>query len=112
VISVKYDDANGVEQTFDPANYVLDSTEIPARLRLKATADWPTTSENPMAVRVRYVAGFGAAKDVPQDLKAAILLLVSQMYEHRTPEVVGTIVSPVQFSFKALVAPHSLNPGF
>ena len=46
--------------------------------------------------------------NVPAPIKQAILLLISQMYEHRTPEVTGAVVSPVVFAVDALLAPYRM----
>lgn len=106
VASVKYDDEDGVEQTFSSSSYILDPFP-PARIVLRSSADWPDVDEDGVnEVRIRFVAGYGNADAVPQPIKSAILLLVSQLYEHRTPEVTGTIVSPVQFSLHALLSPY------
>ncbi len=37
-----------------------------------------------------------------------MLLLVAQLYENRTPEVVGAVVSRIEFAVKALLAPYDL----
>jgi uncharacterized phiE125 gp8 family phage protein len=34
-------------------------------------------------VQIRFIAGFGTAADVPQEIKHAILLKVADLYEHR-----------------------------
>ncbi len=111
VTSLKYDDSNDAEQTVSPTDYIVDGA-VPARLVLRRVASWPGTNGEANCVRVRYEAGYTDAADVPQSIKHGILLLISQMYEHRTPEVVGTIVSPVKFAFESLVLPHSLAPRF
>lgn len=106
--SVTYIDPSGVQQTLDPSNYLVDAVNEPGRLHLAPTAFWPPTQERRWdAVRITYVVGFGAAGDVPEPLKQAMLLLISQMYEHRTPEVAG-VLSQVQFSLKALYDPYRL----
>jgi uncharacterized phiE125 gp8 family phage protein len=46
--------------------------------------------------------------EVPEDIKAAIKLLVGQMYAHREPEVTGTVVGKIGFAVDALLAPHRL----
>lgn len=108
VVSVKYDDVSGAEQTLSSSNYLLDGCP-PARIILKQDLSWPDLSDEALAVRIRYTAGFGAAAaNVPQAIKQALLLLVSQLYEHRTPEVT-TIVSPVRFAAEALLNMYRLN---
>lgn len=106
VVSVKYLDGAGVERTLDTTEYVVDGTSpMLGRVRLGYDKTWPTTRAQWDAVRVRYAVGW-EFDEVPAPVKQACLLLVSQMYEHRTPEVVGTIVSKVQFAVEALLAPY------
>ena len=45
------------------------------------------------ALSIDYTAGYGAAEDVPQDLKHAVLLLVAYWYEHRD----GLTTAPAVF---------------
>lgn len=103
ITSVTYLDDAGLRITLPAATYVLDT--ISSSLRLAHGNSWPGVRSQWDAVIVRFVAGWTEA-DVPQTVKQAILLLVSQMYEHRTPEVTGTIVSPVRFAFEALLSPY------
>jgi hypothetical protein len=106
--AVKYIDANGVQQTLDPSVYVVDNVREPARLQLAYGQSWPLTRDQWDAVRVQYQVGWVDAPSVPGPLKQAMLLLISQLYEHRTPEVAG-VITPVQFAFDALIAPYRLN---
>jgi uncharacterized phiE125 gp8 family phage protein len=108
VTSLKYIDPDGVERTaVQGTDYVVDTDNVPGRVRLAYGLSWPSVRSQWDAVRCRYVVGWSAA-NVPRPLKQAALMLVSQMYEHRTPEVTGTIVSAVQFAVNALIAPYRL----
>lgn len=107
VTSVKYIDVNGVEQTMSPADYSVDNVSAPGRIYLGYNKTWPSTRAQWDAVRVQYIVGTDD-ETVPASLKQAMLLLISQMYEHRTPEITGTIIAAVQFSFDALIQPHRL----
>lgn len=80
ITSVKYDDADAVEQTISPADYVLDNASMDAWLISVEDADWPTTLTGTNTVRVRYLAGDGT----PVDVQQAILLLVGDWYDTRT----------------------------
>jgi hypothetical protein len=106
--AVKYIDPNGVQQTLDPSVYVVDNVHTPARLRVAYGQSWPLTRDQWDAVRVQYQVGWADAASVPLPLVQAMLLLISQLYEHRTPEVAG-VITPVQFAYDALVAPYRLN---
>lgn len=99
VESVQYVDANGDEQTLSPDVYAVDAVSEPGRVVLAPGQSWPATAEREDAVRVRFKAG------CPRPVAQAILLLVSQMYEHRTPEVHGALAQ-VHFAVDALLAPY------
>lgn len=74
IVSVKYVDANGVEQTLDPANYST-STGEPALLYPSYGNTWPATRCQLDAVKIQYRCGYGADSSfVPDPIKAAIAL--------------------------------------
>jgi len=108
VDAVKYIDPNGVQQTLDPSVYTVDNVRAPARLQLAFGQNWPNTRDQWDAVRIQYQVGWADEASTPMPLKQAMLLLVSQLYEHRTPEVAG-VITPVQFAYDALIAPYRLN---
>lgn len=56
---------------------------------------WPSTYDVPNAVTLTYVAGYGDATDVPEEVRYGILLLVGEMYDKREPTVTGTIINNV-----------------
>lgn len=107
VTHVKYLDTNGVEQTLSTALYTADGLSVPPKIRLTYGESWPTTRDVWNAVTVRYVVGWAVA-DVPEPIRQGILLLVSEMYEHRTPTTYGQI-SQLPFAFRALLAPYQLR---
>lgn len=74
VASVKYD-VDAVETTLDAADYRLDLVGG----RVWSDVSWPT-ADDLASVRVRFTAGYSA---VPAPLKAAVLLLVGDMYANR-----------------------------
>lgn len=83
VTSVKYVDADGVQQTMDPSAYLADLATQPATVRPVYGTEWPTTRQQPGAVAVQYSVGYADAASVPAALKAAILLLVGDLYANR-----------------------------
>lgn len=97
VVSVKYDDGDGVEQTIASTEYVVDDVSEPGWV-VPAIAGWPSTFDGINAVRVQFVAGYAPGTDSPVDLalnvpasiKASILLRLGQLYEHREDVVVGS----------------------
>lgn len=75
ITSLKYLDSDNAEQTLATSVYQLLTD---GRIVLKANQSWPSTYDDPEAIRVRYVAG-----DVPAPIKAAILLVVAFINENR-----------------------------
>lgn len=103
VTSVTYIDTNGVSQTWDSANYVVDVGYEPGRLYQAYSVSRPSVRCGPGAIKIRYVAGYGDADSVPQRAKQAILLLVGHWFLRREAVIVGTISKEIEHAYGALV---------
>ncbi len=101
ITSVKYYDAANAQQTLDPSKYDVDPTTKPGRLRPSFNNPWPITYRRMGAVEIVYTAGYGAAADVPQTIKQAMLLLIGHWYESR--QAVGTVTKSIEFTIDALL---------
>ena len=106
--SFVYLDTDGVSTQVPTATYTVDTTTEPGRVYEAYGQTWPTTRDVEKAVTCQFVAGYGAASAVPADLKAAIKLLVSQMYEFREPHIVGGAVSAVPMSVETILHAYRL----
>ena len=75
VVSIKYLDTAGVEQTLDPQDTILDnkSNVMPGYITPAYGKAWPDTYPVPNAVTVRFTAGYGDAGSVPQSAKEWIV---------------------------------------
>src|SRR5215207_3067140 len=81
ITSIKYDDADGIEQAIAVDEYQLDALSEPAWV-FPVTSWTVTTLSAFNAIRIRYVAGYGSAgSDVPGPIKAAIRLMVQEAYD-------------------------------
>jgi uncharacterized phiE125 gp8 family phage protein len=99
VTSVYYYDDQGADTLLDSAAYKLDLTEKTAKIRLAPDADWPSIEAQADAVRVTYVAGYGAAASaVPRALRQAMLMLIAYWYDNRggqaMPMAVTALIDP------------------
>ena len=83
VTSIDYVDTDGDTQRLDPDQYRVDIGNEPGRITEAYNVTWPATRDITNAVVLTYSAGYGAAADVPDKVKAAIKLLVANWYEHR-----------------------------
>ena len=102
VTSIKYIDTSGDEQTLDSGQYRVDIGNEPGRITEAYNCTWPSTRDVTNAVTLTYSAGYGAAADVPDTVKAAIKLLVAHWYEHR--EAVSDItVMPLPLAVNILL---------
>lgn len=83
ITSIKYVDTAGDQQTVDADVYDEDLVSSPPRVDLAFSQAWPVARVQLNSIVVEYVAGYGAAADVPQPIKDAILSLVALRYENR-----------------------------
>jgi uncharacterized phiE125 gp8 family phage protein len=92
ILSVKHIDAAGVEQTIDPAAYLIDDAREPCWLLQAAGTTWPAAF-GANSVRVRFWAGYAPPTAttleqqaaVDERVKAWIKLRLTSLYEERSP---------------------------
>lgn len=100
VLSVKYDDSNGDEQTIASTNYYVDIASEPGWVVPVSTFIWPTPLVAANAVRIRFTAGYAeesGSSGVPETIKTAIKMMVADLYDYResiTPQSVNQITIP------------------
>jgi uncharacterized phiE125 gp8 family phage protein len=101
-----YDSAGDLQTLVASTDYVVDTGPPmgPGRVILAYGESWPGTRDVWDAVQIRYVVGV-AQGSVPEAIKAAIKLIIGGLYEHRLPEVTGTIVAEMP-AVQALIAPY------
>lgn len=107
VTSISYVDTDGVTQTWNSTNYLVDAKSEPARITPAYGVSWPTTRGQVNAVTMRFVAGYGAAVDVPQTIKQAMLLIIGHLYEHRE-QLTDFEVFLMPFAAETLLWPHKV----
>lgn len=81
ISSIKYWDTDNADQTVAVTNYALITDATGPIVVLNQGYSWPSTYNRFDAVRVTFVAGYGAASAVPEAIKAAIKLHVEQLYQ-------------------------------
>ncbi|RYE57625.1 MAG: phage gp6-like head-tail connector protein [Hyphomicrobiales bacterium] len=110
VVSVSYDDGDGVAQTLDPDTYFID----PAGVLLAYGASWPNARLHRGSVRIRYRAGYVTDPTasvleaaVPPAITAAVLLMVGDMFSRRETTVDGSVGTvPMSTTVEALLGPY------
>jgi uncharacterized phiE125 gp8 family phage protein len=99
--------------TLAVTSYQVDRTQIQARLLPAYGSWWPSVPCGLAdAVRVTYRAGDGAYPGVLMEkrpgLRAAMLLLLGDLYENREPMITGAIVSHLD-TLQRLWYPHKVG---
>lgn len=91
-------------------NAHIDAVNAPPRLVLAYSQVWPSNVLRTMnAIKIRAVFGYGAATDVPQWAKQAILLLVGTWYMQRESVTLDQRESlAVPHTVDMLLAPHKV----
>ncbi len=94
VSAIGYTDTSGNEYVWDSANYFVDTIATPGRVW---AASWPKTALIAWrpAVKYTYVCGYADAASVPEDVRAAMFLLIGDLYENREAVVVEAGLTPV-----------------
>lgn len=115
IVSIKYDDATGVEQTMLAADYDVDTASEHGWV--VPVDDWPATIEAINAVRIQFNAGYAPTADSPLDLTSGIpndiicgmLLHLGSLYSHRETVVVGQTAVSLPWGAEQLLRMHRID---
>lgn len=102
-----YDDAN-VLQTANLADYRLVAGVDFAYVEPVIGSAWPTAFDRIDAVQVEFMAGYGLAADVPENICHALLLLIEHWYENRGTSS-ETALHNIPHGFEMLLSNHRLS---
>lgn len=91
VTSLTYTDAAGMLQTLSAGMYTLTQDDFGiSKITPAYGTTWPALRGDVDGVKVRYVAGYASAADVPQSIKSWMLLHCGSQYANRESETVGS----------------------
>ena len=110
VDSITYLDLNGAQQTWPPADYIVDTAGLPGRITPAYGLYWPLGRFQANAIEVTFTCGYGPAEtDVPEAIKTAMKMMVAHWYENREAVVIMTsrlASSPLPMAVDALLGPY------
>ena len=98
VTSVNYTDTDSASQVAASSLYTVDTSGAKGRMYLAYQQQWPSTRGHVNDVWVDFVAGYGAAADVPAKIRAAILLKVGDLYAHREATLTWGTATTLNFA--------------
>lgn len=109
VTSITYYDTDNTAATFANENYLVDTRSTPGRIKLLSTSSFPSTELKEMGgVVIRYVAGYGLAVAVPQEIKWAIFLWAGELYENRENTAPPGGLSPIPSAAERLLLKYKV----
>lgn len=120
VEQITYTDEAGATQTLASSVYQVVGVDAHAGGYVLEAHEqsWPATRDIPEAITIRFKAGYAATNDsppdyranVPQPIKQALLLMVSDLYHHReTVATGGETEVPMSMTAKALLGHYRLS---
>ncbi len=97
ITSIVYVDMGGTSQTLANTEYVTDSTGAVTRIAPRFGKLWPIALPQLGSVTVTFVAGYGAANQVPEGLKTWMKLRLAALFENREEVTAGGPLAPLPF---------------
>jgi uncharacterized phiE125 gp8 family phage protein len=108
-ITYKLEDDDDYDNTF--TDFDTDTASEPGRLILQPDESWPTGTLYPdKPIKITYDAGYGDdADDVPEAIRQAMLLKVSDLYENRGEVVMGVAVNYIRNAIDSLLRSYAIH---
>ncbi|KAB2678908.1 head-tail connector protein [Brucella pseudintermedia] len=104
--SISYFDAGNVQLVLDPGLYALHADACGAYVTRRSGQSWPAAFRRADAVSIIFTAGYGAAADVPEPIRQAILLILQRLFDGADTSIDVAIDRTVH----ALIAPYRRSP--
>jgi uncharacterized phiE125 gp8 family phage protein len=106
VTSINYIDTDGNSQLLDTANYSVDTFADVGVVYPAYGLSWPYARCVNNSVAIEFVAGYGAAADVPSPITQAMLLLIGHFYQNRESVMVAVSVAETPMAVDMLLNPY------
>ena len=91
----------------------VDIVSEPGRIVLQPNESWPSgTLYTDKPIKITFACGYGLAVAVPENIKSAILLKISDLYEHRGELVVGLQVNRIIGAVDSLLMQYRIHSEF
>lgn len=104
-ITISYTDDEGGPQTV--ASFDVESTAYSATLKPDYGEAWPSVETSKDNVVIQFTAGYGAAfGEVPAEIKHALYMLASTLYDQREDHTAGIELKSVPTSSSYLLDPY------
>ena len=108
VVTYRLTDDDDYDETLSTAD--VDIASEPGRIILQPNESWPSgTLYTDKPIKIVFVCGYGdAASDVPENIKAAILIKIGDLFGNREEVVIGTITSRITGAVDSLLRQYRI----
>ena len=94
VVTYRLSDDDDYDETLSTAD--VDIVSEPGRIILQPDESWPSgTLYTDKPIKIVFICGYGLAVAAPENIKSAILLKISDLYENRGEVVIGVSVGRI-----------------
>ena len=109
VTAIKYTDVDGDETTWDSTEYIVGTDYQHGRVTLADGYTWPSDVLYPSnPIEIEFLCGYGLAVSVPPQIKHAMKMIISELFENRETSIIGTIFKEVDM-VNNLLSNYRLN---
>ena len=109
VAHVKFYDSDNSLQTLSATVYDTQLNYEPSQIQLADNQSFPSITTRNDAVVARYTVGYGAASDVPEIIKQAILLTIGNFYQNRASVITGKTATELPQNVKWLLDTYKVQ---
>ena len=111
VVTYRLTDDDDYDETLSTVD--TDIASEPGRVVLQPNESWPSgTLYTDRPIKIVFVCGYGLAADVPEGIKSAILLKISDLYENRGEVVIGVSVNRINDAVDSLLRQYRIHSRF
>ena len=105
-VTYRLEDDDDYDNTLSTVD--VDIVSEPGRVILQPGESWPSGALYPdKPIKIEFDCGYGdAATDVPEGIRSAILLRITDLYEHRGEIVAGVSVGRIEGAIDSLLWPY------
>jgi len=111
VVTYRLSDDDDYDETLTTAD--VDIVSEPGRIILQPNESWPSGAlYTDKPIKIVFICGYGVAVAVPENIKSAILLKLSDLYENRGEVVIGVSVNRISDAVDSLLRQYSMHTEF
>jgi len=90
VSGIKYTDTDGDTYSWVSTEYIVDTNYQHGRITLADGYTWPNETLYPSnPIEIVFICGYGLATSVPPQIKQAMKMIMSELFENRETSLIG-----------------------